>query len=32
MTREQKLVLYERLVATNPDIARKGATILSTAA
>ena len=27
MTREQKLVLYERLVATNPDIARKGATI-----
>jgi hypothetical protein len=27
MKREQSLALYERLVATNPDIARKGATM-----
>ncbi len=27
MTREQSLALYERLVATNPDVPRKGATM-----
>ena len=32
MTREQSLALYERLVATNPDISRKGATMPYTSA
>ena len=27
MTREESLALYERLVATNPDVQRKGATM-----
>ena len=27
MTREESLALYERLVATNPEVERKGATM-----
>lgn len=32
MTREENLALYERLVATNPDIEREGATMPCTSA